>query len=100
MPAGVAVTLDELKAQLAVDCPFWGKREWDAFLSAAPAEQQALATAMHLSGQGPDVDIWKIVLTILEDAAPALALIPTVGPFITGGIEAVTKVIELFDQGT
>jgi hypothetical protein len=96
VPVGGTVTLDELKAQLAADCPFWGEREWGAFLSAAPEEQQAIATAMHLSGQGPGVDGWKIALTILQDAAPAFSAIPTVGPFITGGIEAVLAILGLF----
>jgi hypothetical protein len=91
------MTLEELKAQLASDCPFWGESEWNSFLSADPETQQALATAMHLSAQAPSVDVWKIVLTILRDAAPALSAIPTVGPFITGGINAVVAVIGLFN---
>jgi hypothetical protein len=89
------VTFDELKAQLATDCPFWSAGDWDAFLSADPETQQALATAMHLSAQSPGVDGWKVALAILQDAAPALGLIPTVGPFITGGIAVLDTIVGL-----
>jgi hypothetical protein len=95
MPNGEPMTIDELKTQLATDCPFWGENEWAAFLSADSDTQQALASAMHLSAQGPGVDGWTVALTILEDAAPALSVIPTVGPFIAGGIQALQAIIGL-----
>jgi hypothetical protein len=87
------MTFDELKAQLATDCPFWGESEWNAFLTADPATQQALATAMHLSTEGLGVNGWQTALTILQEAAPAFSLIPAVGPFITSGIEAIDMLV-------
>jgi hypothetical protein len=90
-------TLDELKAQLKADCPFWDDRQWEAFMAAPPEEQNALATALHLSGQGPGIDMLKTALTILQEAEPAFAMIPAAGPFISGGIQAFVAIMKLID---
>lgn len=84
-PVVAPASLDELTTQLAAECPYWSKEDWQRFFALSDDDKRIVAKGMKDAAVASGPDAWDITVKVLETTLTVAAGISG----IAGAVSAV-----------